>query len=166
MKLLRLLQEHEYYPLGSDTARKSKARIVVATNRDLQKKIGEDKFRNDLYYRLRTHQVHIPPLRERPEDIPLFSTISWTMRPRTLRKKKPAYPRELITLLMTYHFPGNVRELETMVFDGAARHKSGVLSLDHFRKQIEHDQQHRDREPFPEAITEPSLPRLPTASPH
>ncbi|MRR37629.1 sigma-54-dependent Fis family transcriptional regulator, partial [bacterium] len=72
IKLLRLLQEKEYYPVGSDLVRKSEARIVMATNRDLQKLISEGKFRNDLYYRLCAHQLQIPPLRERLDDIPLL----------------------------------------------------------------------------------------------
>jgi len=72
IKLLRLLQEKEYYPVGSDMIQKSSARIVLATNRDLQMDIAAGKFRNDLYYRLCAHQVHIPPLRERLDDVPLL----------------------------------------------------------------------------------------------
>jgi two-component system, NtrC family, response regulator HydG len=137
VRLLRLLQEHEYYPLGSDIVKKSNARIVVATNQDLQKKIGEGRFRNDLYYRLRTHQVFIPPLRERSEDIPPLLDHFLRKAAKALGKRIPSYPPELVTLLSSYPFPGNARELETMVFDALARHRSGVLSLSAFRSRIE-----------------------------
>ena len=139
VKLLRLLQEHEYYPLGSDIARKSKARVVVATNRDIQKKIGEGTFRNDLYYRLRTHQVCVPPLRERLEDVPLLLDHFLDKTAADLAKGRPKYPPELVSLLSSYHFPGNVRELETMVFDAVARHGSGMLSMGTFRKGMGQD---------------------------
>jgi DNA-binding NtrC family response regulator len=137
IKLLRLLQEHEYYPVGSDSFRKSDARIVLATNHDLQKLIATGKFRNDLYYRLCAHQIHIPPLRERLDDIPLLLDHFLATASKELNKKKPTPPGELVTLLSLYSFPGNVRELEAMVFDAVARHTSGILSMESFRKVIE-----------------------------
>jgi len=133
VKLLRLLQEREYYPVGSDLARKSDARLIMATNRDLQKRIAEGKFRNDLYYRLCTHQINIPPLRERIDDIPRLLDHILAKAAASLNKKKPAPPPELAVLLSLYTFPGNVRELESMVFDAVARHGSGVLSMESFR---------------------------------
>lgn len=137
IKLLRLLQEHEYYPVGSDSSRKSDARILLATNHDLQNLIATAKFRNDLYYRLCAHQIHIPSLRERLDDIPLLLDHFLTSAAQELNKKKPTPPAELVTLLTLYSFPGNVRELEAMVFDAVARHSSGILSMDSFRKVIE-----------------------------
>ena len=139
VKLLRLLQEHKYFPLGADTARHSDARIVVATNRDVQEIMLREKFRKDLYYRLRAHHIHIPPLRERLEDIPLLLNHFLEEAAKSLGKKKPSYPNELITLLSTYHFPGNVRELQAMVFDAVARYRSGILSMDSFREIIRQD---------------------------
>jgi transcriptional regulator with PAS, ATPase and Fis domain len=136
IKLLRLLQEHEYYPVGSDSFRKSDARIVLATNHDLQKLIATGKFRNDLYYRLCAHQIHIPPLRERLDDIPMLLDHFLDSAAKELNKKKPTPPGELVTLLTLYSFPGNVRELEAMVFDAVARHTSGILSMESFRKVI------------------------------
>jgi two-component system, NtrC family, response regulator HydG len=136
IKLLRLLQEKEYYPVGSDMVRKSDARIVMATNRDLQKHIAAGKFRNDLYYRLCAHHIHIPPLRERLDDIPLLLDHFFELASSTLNKKKPTPPPELVTLLSLYHYPGNVRELEAMVFDAVARHTSGIMSMDTFRRVI------------------------------
>jgi DNA-binding NtrC family response regulator len=139
IKLLRLLQEREYYPAGSDIARKSDARIVLATNRDLQKQIAAGKFRNDLYYRLCTHQITIPPLRERLDDIPLLLDHLLAAAADSLDKKKPTPPPELAVLLSLYMFPGNVRELEAMVFDAVTRHGSGVLSMESFRGVIGED---------------------------
>jgi DNA-binding NtrC family response regulator len=136
IKLLRLLQEKEYYPVGADIARKSDARIVLATNRDLQKQIAAGKFRNDLYYRLCTHQVTIPSLRERLDDIPLLLDHFLATAAGYINKKKPTPPPELVTLLTLYPFPGNVRELEAMVFDAVARHSSGILSMESFRAVI------------------------------
>ena len=136
VKLLRLLQEGKYYPLGSDVPKMTDARIVVATNKDIEKMQQEGQFRKDLYYRLRAHHIHIPPLRERPEDIPLLVEHFLQKAAKTLGKRKPTPPRELCTLLSTYHFPGNIRELEGMIFDAVSRHKSGVLSLESFKEKI------------------------------
>ena len=136
IKLLRLLQEREYYPVGSDLVCKSDARIVMASNRDLLKSIAEGHFRNDLYYRLCAHRIQIPPLRERSEDIPLLLDHFLDQAAVTLNKKRPTPPRELAVLLALYSFPGNVRELEAMVFDAVARHTGGVLSMESFRHVI------------------------------
>jgi len=136
IKLLRLLQEKEYYPVGSDMVQKSDARVVLATNRDMKKLINEGKFRNDLYYRLCTHLIHIPPLRERSEDIPLLLDHFLSVAATAMAKKKPTPPPELATLLSIYHFPGNVRELEALVFDAVTRHTSGILSMESFRAVI------------------------------
>lgn len=136
VKLLRLLQEHKYYPLGSDVPKGSDVRIVVATNRDLQRLIADGKFRKDLYYRLRAHQVQIPPLRERTGDIPLLLNRFISEAASEMKKRKPTAPPELATLMSTYHFPGNVRELQAMVYDAVARHKGGVLSMESFKDVI------------------------------
>jgi DNA-binding NtrC family response regulator len=136
IKLLRLLQEREYYPAGSDVARNSTARIVLSTNRNLQQQIAAGRFRNDLYYRLCTHQINIPPLRERLDDIPLLLNHFLGKAAAALDRKKPTPPPELAVLLSLYPFPGNVRELEAMVFDAVTRHTSGILSMESFRAVI------------------------------
>ena len=136
VKLLRLLQEGEYLPLGSDLAKRSNARIVVATNQDLDELISSGTFRKDLYYRLCDHQICIPPLRERLEDLPALAEHFFEKASKTLEKKKPTPPEEMITLLSTYHFPGNVRELESLIFDAVSSHTSGKLSLEIFRAHI------------------------------
>jgi DNA-binding NtrC family response regulator len=131
VKLLRLLQEGEYFPLGSDRPKRLKARIIVASHRDLA-----GGFRRDLYYRLRTHRIHVPPLRERLSDIPLLVDHFLDEAARTLGKKRPTAPRELTQLLATYRFPGNIRELKAMVYDAVSVHRQKVLSLDSFIKAI------------------------------
>lgn len=136
VKLLRLLQEQEYYQVGSDLPLISDARIVVATNRDLRMLTASGKFRNDLYFRLCTHQVQIPPLRERVEDIQVLLEYFLSDSAQELKKKKPAYPPELVTILSIYEFPGNVREMKSIIFDAVARHDSGVLSMERFKELI------------------------------
>ncbi|MBJ6723269.1 sigma 54-interacting transcriptional regulator [Geomesophilobacter sediminis] len=136
IKLLRLLQEGEYYPLGTDRPRKSSARVVVATNCDLSHKMGAGLFRKDLYYRLNAHHASIPPLRERLEDLPLLVDFFLDQAAQILERPRPAHPPELIDYLKSYDFPGNVRQLKAMLFDAVARHRRGVLSLSSFRQMI------------------------------
>jgi len=136
IKLLRVLQDREYFPLGSDQARQVGARVLVASNREM-KRLGEGtNFRQDLYYRLRTHHVHIPPLRERPDDIPLLLDHYMEEAADKLGKPKPTYPPELPQLLTAYDFPGNVRELRAMVYDAVSKHSSRVMSMNSFRDHI------------------------------
>ena len=137
VKLLRLLQEGQYFPLGSDVPKVSNARILCATHRNLSARMAEEAFRSDLYFRLSVHQVDIPPLRERKEDIPVLVAFFAAEAADSLGKNAPEAPPELLTLLANYHFPGNVRELRAMVFDAVARHKSGPgLAAKSFRKTI------------------------------
>ncbi len=136
VKLLRLLQEGEYFPLGSDRPKRLKARIVVATHCDLTARESAGTFRRDLYYRLRTHHVHIPALRERTGDLPLLLDYFLGEAARSCGKRKPTPPKELAQLLATYHFPGNVRELRGMVYNAVSLHKERILSMDTFLKAI------------------------------
>ena len=132
IKLLRLIQEYEFYPMGSDTIKKSEARIIVATNHDLAQSIANNKFRKDLYYRLCAHRIHIPPLRERREDIPLLLEHFLGDAAKSLNKPKPTPSQEVVALLSTCHFDGNVRELQAMVYDAVARNTADLLTLDSF----------------------------------
>jgi len=135
-KLRRLLQEGEYYSLGADQPYQSSARILVATHHDLAAAQRDGSFRRDLYYRLCAHQVHIPPLRERREDIPLLLDHFLGEAATAFGKKKPTPPRELVTLLKSYAFPGNVRELRALIFDAVAAHQARVLSMESFRRVL------------------------------
>ena len=136
VKLLRLLQDGDFFPLGSDVAKGSNARIIVATNHDLDGLKSSGKFRKDLYFRLCDHHIHIPDLGERLEDLPILVEHFLGKASETLGKKKPTPPNELSILLSTYHFPGNIRELESMVFDAVSSHKSGKLSMESFKSHI------------------------------
>lgn len=136
VKLLRLLQEHEYYPIGADAPRYADARIIVSTNKDLKEMQEKGIFRKDLYYRLCVYHIHIPPLRERPGDIPLLVERFLAEAAKDLGKKKPTAPTELYTLLPTYHFPGNIRELRAMVYDAVSWHSSKKMSMETFKKSI------------------------------
>ncbi|MGR7922758.1 sigma-54-dependent transcriptional regulator [Zobellella denitrificans] len=139
VKLLRLLQEGEYYPLGSDRPKRLRARIVVATHQDLARKQQDGGFRKDLYYRLRIHQVEIPPLRRRKGDLPLLLAHFLAEAAEELGKSVPTLPRELPVLLANYEFPGNVRELRALVFDAMSRHRSHMLSMEVFRQALGQD---------------------------
>jgi len=136
VKLLRLLQDGEYLPLGSDLAKRSDARIVVATNQDLDAARNSGRFRKDLYYRLCGQWVQIPPLRQRPEDLPVLLDHFLGKAANSLGKKKPTPPDELLKLLAAYRFPGNVRELESMVYNAVSIHTAGKLSMDAFKAEI------------------------------
>ena len=136
VKLLRLLQEGEYFPLGSDRPKRLRARIIVATHHDLAARQATGAFRRDLYYRLATHQVRIPALRERKGDIPVLLDHFLEVAARELGKKTPTVPRELAVLLSTYAFPGNVRELRSMVHDAVSVHRERILSMETFARAI------------------------------
>ena len=137
VKLLRLIQEREYYALGSDISRSTNVRMIFATHRDLDSLQESGEFRQDLFFRLRTHHIHIPPLRDRLDDLPLLIDFFLEEAASRLGKKKPAYPTELAMLLGTYNYPGNVRELQSMVFDALSKHQSRTLSMDVFKEYIE-----------------------------
>ena len=139
IKLLRLLQEQEYYPLGSDMPKKCVARIIVATNKDLSQMIKDCSFRKDLYYRLKSHHVTIPPLRERYEDVPLLLNYFLDEAAETLNKVRPTYPVQLLDYLIGYDFPGNIRELKAMILNAVACHQKGILSLTSFRDITENE---------------------------
>ncbi len=136
VKLLRLLQNGEYYPLGSDNPKQMTARVVVATHADLDAKMAAGEFRRDLYYRLYSHHVHLPPLRERKDDLPLLLDHFLSEAAAKLGKKKPTPPKELVVLLSTYDFPGNIRELEAMVYDAVSQHQHKTLSMQSFLTRI------------------------------
>jgi DNA-binding NtrC family response regulator len=132
IKLLRLLQEGEYYPVGSDTLKKTSARIVAVTNHNLSERVSEKFFRRDLYYRLCTHEIHIPPLRERCEDIPLLLDHFLREAALSYHKNPPVVSVSAVSYLLGWSFPGNVREMKALVFDAVARHTEGELTAQSF----------------------------------
>jgi len=132
VKLLRLLQEEEYYPLGSDMLKHTDAHILVATNQNLLYLIEQGQFRKDLYYRLCANQINIPPLRERLEDVPLLLDHFSEEAALSLGKPTPAAASDVAAYLARHNFPGNIREFKAVVLNAVARNDEGRLTLKHF----------------------------------
>lgn len=115
VKFLRILESREFMRVGSSAPRKVDARIIAATNKDLENEVAHGRFRPDLYFRLRSINIKIPPLRDRREDIPEFATEF--ARQISLKNKIPfqGFSPEAISLMKNYHWPGNVRELKNVI---------------------------------------------------
>ena len=128
VKLLRLLQEKIYYPLGSDQPKQCHARIITAANKDLSKLAGQEgEFRMDLYYRLSTHLIKVPPLRDRKEDIPLLVEHLITSGAIAMNKEIPTISPQAMNLLTRHPFWGNIRELKAYISDAVARCTHGHI---------------------------------------
>jgi formate hydrogenlyase transcriptional activator len=128
-KLLRVLQEREFERLGSTRTQKVDVRFVAATHRDLEGMILEKLFRSDLYYRLNVFPIHVPPLRERPEDIPLLAHHFVQQATRRMRKTIDTIPSETMEALIRYPWPGNIRELENVTERAVILSPGPVLRL-------------------------------------
>lgn len=115
VRLLRAIQEHEVTPVGSSTAINFDARIICATNRDLEREVAEGRFREDLFYRLNVIEIHLPPLRERREDIPLLVRNFITRTAREQSSTEKGIDPEALSALINYNWPGNVRELQNAI---------------------------------------------------
>ncbi|MCK5348657.1 MAG: sigma-54-dependent Fis family transcriptional regulator, partial [Desulfobacula sp.] len=133
VKLLRLLQEREYLPLGSDKIKHSDARIITSTNLNLWALEKKGIFRKDLIYRLSTHTLTLPPLRERLLDLPLLLDRFICKAANELDKPVPDIPKTLIEQIETYPFKGNIRELKSMVYDAISRHREGPITANLFK---------------------------------
>lgn len=114
-KLLRVLQEREFERLGSVRTLRTDSRLIAATNRDLAALVEEHKFRADLFYRLNVFPIRVPPLRERPEDIPLLVRHFVQQFSRRMNKSIEAIASETMRALAAYHWPGNIRELQNLI---------------------------------------------------
>ncbi len=114
-KLLRVLQEREFERLGSSRTLTSDARLIAATNRDLTEMVEERQFRADLFYRLNVFPVQVPPLRERPEDIPLLVRHFVQQFARRMGKVVDTIPSDTMSALVRYYWPGNIRELQNLI---------------------------------------------------
>jgi formate hydrogenlyase transcriptional activator len=140
-KLLRVLQEREFERLGSTRTLRTDARLIAATNRDLEELVAEQKFRSDLYYRLNVFPVRVPALRERPEDIPLLVRHFAQQFSRRMNKSIDSIPSETITTLVRYHWPGNIRELQNVIERAVILSTGSVLKVPtdqlHFRASAE-----------------------------
>jgi formate hydrogenlyase transcriptional activator len=128
-KLLRVLQEREFERLGSSRTLHTDARLIAATNRDLERFVADGKFRSDLYYRLNVFPVRVPALRERPEDIPLLVRHFVQQFSRRLGRVIEAIPAETMSALARYDWPGNVRELQNVIERAVILSTGPVLSI-------------------------------------
>ena len=156
VKLLRLIQEREYLPLGSDRPKKTNARFVFATNQELQCRVDQGRFRKDLFHRLNTHRVVLPPLRERPEDIGPLLQYFLSEAAAAMNRPVPATPPQLLTVLRNYRFPGNVRELRAMVYDALSQHHRGTLSCGRFQEHIDRAQEQQQELRFSATVSQTS----------
>jgi len=136
VKLLRVLQEKEYEPLGSTGPRKTDVRIIAATNKDLSKLVGDEKFRDDLYYRLNVVKIDLPPLSQRREDIPLLIDAFIQKFNAKMGKQMMGVSDRALRSLLKYDYPGNVRELENIVEHAFVLCKGDRIDLDCLPREI------------------------------
>jgi transcriptional regulator with GAF, ATPase, and Fis domain len=129
-KLLRVLQEGEYERVGEDETRRVDVRVIAATNRDLRLDVKAGRFREDLYYRLTVFPLHIPPLRERREDIPRLATHLVALAAKKLGTSPPRINEQQCERLQNYDWPGNVRELQNLLERAVILSRDGQLYLD------------------------------------
>jgi DNA-binding NtrC family response regulator len=130
-KLLRVLQEREYYPVGAERAERAEARVVAATHRNLEQMVADGEFRADLYYRLRVVEIAIPPLRERTADIPVLAHHLLRVASQALHRPIPVLSPEALDVLMHYDWPGNVRELENCLTHALVLARGDVIRPEH-----------------------------------
>lgn len=128
-KLLRVLQEQEFERLGSNKLIHTDVRLIAATNRDLKQMVADREFRSDLYYRLNVFPIHLSPLRERPDDIPLLVKAFTFKIARRLGRNIDSIPAETLRLLSRMEWPGNVRELENVIERAVLLTRGSVLQL-------------------------------------
>jgi formate hydrogenlyase transcriptional activator len=129
-KLLRVLQEREFERLGSSRTLRTDARLIAATNRDLEAMVSEQKFRSDLFFRLNVFPVHVPPLREREGDIPLLVRHFAQQFSRRMNKTIETIPSATMDALCRYHWPGNIRELQNVIERAVILSTGPALSVD------------------------------------
>lgn len=156
VKLLRVLEEHEYEPLGSTSTRKADIRVVAASNRDLREMVDAGTFREDLYYRLNVVKIQLPPLKQRREDIPLL--VDHFIRSFNLKKGRNilGVSPGVMDLLMRYDFPGNVRELENVLEHASVLCRGQQIELEHLPQEFVEEMR---GEEIREAVQVPPLDR-------
>jgi transcriptional regulator with PAS, ATPase and Fis domain len=131
VKLLRVVENREYSRVGSEKVQRTEARIIGATNRDLEEQVRRGKFREDLYYRLKVVEIKIPPLRERREDIPLLVAYLLQKINRRLHSSVRKVPDSVMQILCGYEWKGNVRELENALTRAVTLSRGDVLLAEH-----------------------------------
>ncbi len=130
-KLLRVLQEGEFNPVGSSQTRRTDVRVIAATNRDLSMAVQEGKFRTDLYYRINVFPINVPPLTQRGDDIRLLAEHFLTIFSTRMGRSMDPLSIDCIERLKAYDWPGNVRELQNVIERGVITARQNRLNLDH-----------------------------------
>jgi len=136
IRLLRVLQEKSYEPLGGTRTQKADVRIVAATNRNLDQLVQAGSFREDLFYRINVARLHLPPLRKRKEDIPLLTEHFICKFNRLNGREIQDLSQEALTALMSHDFPGNIRELENMIEYAVVVCKNGRIGIEHLPEAV------------------------------
>lgn len=137
-KLLRVLQEKEFYPVGGETPRHTNARVIAATHRNIEELTRSGAFRQDLYFRLRVVELQVPPLRERRTDIPRLARHLATKAATTLGRPAPTLTDTAMAVLLNHDWPGNVRELENAIMRAVVLAQDSVLGPDDFDIETGH----------------------------
>ncbi len=147
-KILHLVQEKEFERLGDTRTRRANLRIIASTNKNLRELIKRGEFREDLYYRLSVVKLHLPPLRERKEDIPALIKHFLEKYTRKYSRRIKGFSSEAMRLLLSYHFPGNVRELENIVERAVITCRGSLINLEDIQIEVEslHREQEEERE--------------------
>jgi len=138
VKLLRILQEGEFERVGGSATLSVDVRIIAATNKNIEELIKEEKFREDLYYRLNVVNIKIPPLRERKEDIPLLIDSFAAKYIKETDKKRIEFSKQAIDLLMKYNYPGNIRELENIIHHSIVLARGEMITSEDLPTGIRH----------------------------
>jgi transcriptional regulator with PAS, ATPase and Fis domain len=136
-RFLRVLQEREYRPLGSTRTMKANFRVVAATNRSIPEALAENRLRSDLYYRLNTFQIEVPPLRKRKEDIPPLIAQFVRQFSQQLGKPEPDVSPDAFQKLLDYSWPGNVRELQNAIEYAVVLARQGVIGVKELPAEIQ-----------------------------
>jgi PAS domain S-box-containing protein len=149
VKLLRVLQEKEYEPLGSTSPKKTDVRIIAAANKDLSKLVSEGKFRDDLFYRLNVVRIDLPPLSQRREDIPLLINAFIQKFNARMGKQVSGLSEQALRFLLDHDYPGNVRELENIIEHAFVLCRGDWIELDCLPKELTADRGKREKSPHP-----------------
>ena len=129
-ELLRLLDQGEVRPVGGTLVKKVNIRLIAATNKDLEQGVRDGWFREDLYYRLNVFSIDLPPLRERPESIPILSRHFLEKARKKLNKPLTGIEERAVTVMRHYHWPGNIREMQNIIERAAVLSHDGVVRLE------------------------------------
>jgi len=158
-KLLRVLQEKEFMPVGSKTLQTTNARVIAASNVDFAERVKDSKFREDLYYRLQVVNIHIPPLRERREDIFDLTQALLARANKEMNKSVNRVAMDVMQYLHDYDWPGNIRELENILIKCVAMSPRDIITTDMLPDKILHQTQIEKAPPFKpdETVTKMSL---------